>query len=144
MTDELAALVPGQMATYSRTIKDADVALFALITGDPHPLHLDQHYAATTHFGNRVVPVTLISGVIEAALAATIPGIQGMVRCQSLEYPAPLFIDETITVTVEHCLTSVTDGRMVCHVIATSAAGVVVARGKTHLTIENLPPLPPE
>ena len=140
MTEELAELVPGQLATYSRTIKDADIALFALITGDAHPLHLDQHYAATTAFGRRVVPVTLISGVIEAALAITIPGMQGMVRCQSLEYPAPLFVDETITVVIEHCFTNTADARIECKVTATSAAGVVVARGTTHLTIANLPP----
>ena len=144
MTEWLASLVPGQVATYSRTIRDADVALFALITGDQHPLHLDQHYAATTHFGRRVVPVTLISGVIEAALAATIPGMQGMVRCQSLEYPAPLFVDEAITVTIEHCGTNVVEARIMCHVTATSEAGVVVASGDTYLTIAQLPEMPPE
>jgi acyl dehydratase len=43
----------GQTATYSSTVGDKEVRLFAAVSGDVNPLHLDQAYAATTPFGER-------------------------------------------------------------------------------------------
>jgi acyl dehydratase len=131
-----------------------DVALFALITGDQHPLHLDQHYAAATRFGRRVVPAALISGIVEAALVATIPGFidgrsaedteiedteTGLVRHQTLEYPAPAFVDDEIMVTITVLATDPASATIRCGIAATTQEGTLVARGETCLTIEHLP-----
>ena len=44
----------GQTATYSKTIGEREVTLFALVSGDINPLHLDADYAKTTPFGERI------------------------------------------------------------------------------------------
>jgi 3-hydroxybutyryl-CoA dehydratase len=137
--DTFARYTPGVTAEYVRTVSDADVALFALITGDQHPLHLSQEYAARTRFARRVVPVALISGVVEAALAAHLPGRHGLVECLALEYPALVFVDEAITVAVTVLTTDATTARLCCAILATRADGTVVARGETRLRIEDLP-----
>ena len=133
-------LVVGQTATVTRAITDADVALFALITGDHHPLHLDAHYAQSTHYGQRIVPAALISGVIEAALAENLPGRQGMVRCKRLEFLTPMAVDETLTVIITLLSLAPDEGRAHCAVVATQSDGAEVARGNVDLHIEDLPP----
>jgi len=137
--DALASYTPGATATYTRPLRDADVALFALITGDQHPLHLDQQYASDTRFGRRVIPTALISGIVEVALATTIPGMQGMVRHQTLEYPALAFIDDEITVTITVLATNAATATICCGIAATNQDGALVARGETCLAIEHLP-----
>jgi 3-hydroxybutyryl-CoA dehydratase len=130
----------GQTASYSRFVSDADVALFALVTGDEHPLHLDVSYAAATHFARRIVPTMLLNGIIEAACAKTIPGIRGIFSSQALTFPAPAYIDDEITVAIT--VTSVThDARqMVCQVVANRSDGTIAVSGETNFAIEDLPP----
>lgn len=137
--DTFATYTPGVTAEYIRTVSDADVALFALITGDQHPLHLSQEYAARTHFARRVVPIALISGVVEAALAAQGPGRRGLVECLSLEYPATAFVDEAITVAVTVVDADPAAARICCAITATRPDGMVVACGETRLHIEAVP-----
>lgn len=139
-----ASLEAGHSASTTHAVRDADVALFALITGDQHPLHLDQHYAATTFFGQRIAPTGLITGIIEAALVATLPGMQGLVRCQSLEYPAPLYVDDELTVTIVLRCIDRDHAQVTCSITATNQAGAIVAVGDAALTIVDLPPLPEE
>ncbi len=135
--DALASYTPGATATYTRPVRDADVALFALITGDPQPLHLDQHYASATRFGRRVLPTALISGIIEAALASTIPGMPGIVQHQTLEYPARAYVEDEITVTITLLATNAAAATVECGIIATNQDGTLVARGATCLAIES-------
>jgi acyl dehydratase len=135
---------PGATGTYTRVITDADVALFALITGDQHPLHLDQNYALATSYGRRVVPPTLIGGIIEAALTAILPGTPKMLHCQSLEYPQPLFVESTLTVTIAIMPEPDATARIHCRISATDQDGVVVAIGATTLDVVDLPMLAEE
>lgn len=62
--DELVAdgmPAPGQrIASEARTITEADVATFAHLTGDLHPIHLDAEWAKTSHFGERIAPGMLV------------------------------------------------------------------------------------
>ena len=132
----------GFATTYTRTVTDADVALFALVTGDQNPLHLDADYAATTHYGRRTVPAMLIGGLVEAALVAALPGVTGVACKESLTFPGPAFIDEPITVTLTvQCLSA--DGHLVtCAVEAADPQGKPVATGEVQCHIGDLPPAP--
>ncbi len=134
-----ADLMVGQTATVARTISDADVALFALITGDHHPLHLDAHYARATHFGHRIVPTALVSGIIEAALAATIPGRYAIVCQQTLAFAVPMPVEDTLTITITLSALDPAAARARCQVSATRDDGAEVARGEVTLRIEDLP-----
>jgi|GEM_PF-1494259 len=138
--DSLMSLYVGQTAHYSRFVSDADVALFALVTGDEHPLHLDRNYAATTRFAQRIVPTTLINGIIEAAFAKTIPGIQGLFAHQSMSFPAPAFVDDEVTVAITITQVNFAAQQISCHVIASRSDGTTTVSGDTDFALEDLPP----
>jgi len=134
-----ADLMVGQVAMVARTISDADVALFALITGDHHPLHLDAHYASATHFGQRIVPAALVSGIIEAALAATIPGRYAIICEQSLAFVVPMLVEDTLTITITLTALDRAVDHAHCRVVATRDDGAEVVSGTVTLQIEDLP-----
>ena len=93
--DELAL---GQSAEYSKTVTDEDVRLFARITGDFNPVHVDEEAAAKTRFGGRIAHGMLSAGLVSAAIANRLPGPGSIYLGQTLRFTAPVRLDDTITV----------------------------------------------
>ena len=91
----------GTKATLSRTITEDDISLFAQISGDKNPIHLDAAYAEKTFFGKRVAHGFLIGSLISAVLGNDLPGPGTIYLGQTLKFLAPIHIGDTITVTVE-------------------------------------------
>ena len=89
----------GQSASYERTINDADVREFALMSGDFNPVHLDEAYAQTTRFKGRIVhgmlPVTFISTV----LGTRLPGAGAIFMGANFRFKAPVRIGDTVVAT---------------------------------------------
>ena len=94
-------LAPGQTATYTRAVTERDIALFAAVSGDVNPVHLDAGFAAGTPFGERIAHGMLTGAFISAALAMTLPGPGTIYLGQSLRFRLPVKIGDTITVTLE-------------------------------------------
>jgi 3-hydroxybutyryl-CoA dehydratase len=132
----------GQTDRYVRFVSDADVALFALVTGDEHPLHLDMDYATTTQFEKRIIPVGLLNGLIEAACAKTIPGYRGIFHRQTVEFPVPAYVDDEITVIITVTQVHPDAGRITCHIAVQRSDSVDVACGDAEFLLVDLPPLP--
>ncbi|MBZ0316105.1 MAG: MaoC family dehydratase [Anaerolineae bacterium] len=91
---------PGASASRTKTFTDEDVRIFAHLTGDTNPVHLDADYAATTVFGQRIVHGMLTSALISAVLANDLPGPGTIYLGQNLKFKKPVFIGDTITATV--------------------------------------------
>ena len=91
----------GQSATHSKTVTEADVVLFAGVTGDFNPAHVDQVYAAKSRFGGRIAHGMLSAGFISAALAMRLPGPGTIYLSQSLRFLRPVRIGDTVTARVE-------------------------------------------
>jgi len=68
------SLQPGDSFTFQRVISEKDVAMFAEVTGDDNPLHVDPEYAATTRFGKPIVHGVLLLGIISKVLGRDFPG----------------------------------------------------------------------
>ena len=96
--DEIAI---GDIATYTRLITNQEVEAFAAISGDHNPLHLDPDYAATTPFGECIAHGMLTGALISAAIAMQLPGPGSVYLNQSLQFRAPVFLGDTLTVTLE-------------------------------------------
>jgi acyl dehydratase len=96
--DEIAI---GDTATYTRLITNQEVEAFAAISGDHNPLHLDPDYAATTSFGECIAHGMLTGALISAAIAMQLPGPGSVYLNQSLQFRAPVFLGDTLTVTLE-------------------------------------------
>ncbi len=90
----------GQRAEYSKTITDADVMMFAEVTGDFNPVHTDEEAAAKTRFGGRIAHGMLSAGLISAAIAGKLPGPGSIYLGQTLKFTAPVRLDDTITTTL--------------------------------------------
>lgn len=91
----------GDSFTLQKEITDYDVRTFAEISGDKNPLHLDDEYAKTTMFKQRIAHGMLSAGVISAAIGMHLPGIGTTYLSQSLQFKKPVFIGDTISVVIE-------------------------------------------
>ena len=90
----------GDVAESSRTITDADVQVFADLTGDHNPVHLDEQYASGTRFQRRIAHGMLTASLISSTLANRLPGEGTVYLSQSLKFIAPVYLDDTVTVRV--------------------------------------------
>ena len=88
----------GDSATYTKTCTEDDVKLFAVVSGDVNPIHLDAEYAATTQFGQQIAHGMYTGALVSAALAIELPGPGTVYLGQEIKFRAPVFIDDTITV----------------------------------------------
>lgn len=91
----------GQTATYSKQIEMRDIQLFAALSGDVNPVHLDATYAAGTQFKECIAHGMLSGTIISAAIAMKLPGPGSIYLGQSLRFRLPVKPGDTITVTLE-------------------------------------------
>ena len=93
-------LQPGMSATLAKTVSEADVVLFAGVSTDTNPIHLDEEYARTTQFGGRIAQGMLSAAFISAVLANKLPGPGCIYLAQTLKFKAPVRIGDTVKATV--------------------------------------------
>jgi 3-hydroxybutyryl-CoA dehydratase len=96
--DELAV---GMSAEHAKTVTEADVVLFAGITGDFNPVHVDAEAAAQSVFGGRIAHGMLSAGLVSAAIAMKLPGAGSIYVAQTLRFTKPVRIGDTVTARVE-------------------------------------------
>ena len=83
----------------SRTISGADINAFGHLCGDRNPLHMDEAFAATTPFGQRVAH-GLLTGAIVSTAHTELTGPGFVYASQELRFLGPVFVGDTITVQV--------------------------------------------
>ena len=93
-------LQEGDSATYSRTLTEDELVLFAAVSGDVNPVHLDPEYAATTVYQERIAHGMWSGSLISAALATVMPGPGTIHLDQSLSFRKPVHLEDTLTVTL--------------------------------------------
>lgn len=140
----------GQTAEYSKQIGEQDIQLFAAVSGDVNPLHLDAEFAATTPFKERIAHGMLTGAIISAALALELPGPGTVYLGQTLRFRLPVKIGDQITVKLE--VTEKRDDKgfvtLDCKAlnqagktVATGVAEVMAPREKMRLPQPQLPPI---
>lgn len=91
----------GQKDSMTKTFTDEDVRLFAQVSNDHNPVHLDEKYAKNSMFGARICHGILVSGLISAVLANKLPGPGCIYLGQELKFTSPVYLNDTITAEVE-------------------------------------------
>lgn len=90
-------LTIGQSATYGKTVTDADIVLFAGVSGDTNPVHLDQTFAEKTPFKGRIAHGMLSASFISTVIGTKLPGPGAIYMSQTLRFKAPVKIGDTVT-----------------------------------------------
>ena len=90
----------GDTARRTITVTDDQIRAFAQASGDHNPVHLDDAYAAATMFGRRIAHGLLTASFISAVIGNDLPGPGTIYMGQDLKFKAPVYIGDTVTVTV--------------------------------------------
>ncbi len=124
----------GISASVSRTVSEADILMFAGVSGDTNPVHLDQEFAASTMFGGRIAHGMLSAGLISAVFGTRLPGPGSIYLSQTLKFKAPVKIGDTVVarVTVKELKT---EKRRAVFSTVCSVGSTVVLEGEAELLI---------
>lgn len=90
----------GQSASFGKTITEADILLFAGVSGDTNPVHINAEAAAASMFKERIAHGMLSASLISTVLGTRLPGAGTIYLGQNLKFRAPVKIGETVTATV--------------------------------------------
>jgi len=91
----------GDSASVSKTVTETDVYLFAGITGDLNPAHVNEVASSKTMFKGRIAHGMLSAGFISAVLGMYLPGPGTIYLGQELKFTAPVYLGDDITAEVE-------------------------------------------
>jgi 3-hydroxybutyryl-CoA dehydratase len=92
-------LKPGMSESFSKQVSEADVAQFAVISGDSNPVHFDEAYARKTVFRGRVAHGAITVSYLSALLGTKLPGPGTLVLDLTTRFKAPVRIGDTVTAT---------------------------------------------
>ncbi len=120
----------GQQASFSKTVSEFDVYMFAGISGDFNPAHIDQTYAEQTAFKTRIAHGMLSAGFISNVLGNHLPGPGTIYISQSMTFLAPVAIGDTITATVEVAEINTEKKRVRLKTVCTNQSGREVLTGE--------------
>lgn len=90
----------GMSSTYAKTITETDIVLFAGMSGDNNPVHLNHEFASATMFEGRIAHGMLSAGFISTVLGTKLPGPGCIYLSQSLKFKAPVRANDTVTAKV--------------------------------------------
>lgn len=96
----LEDLEVGLAASYAKTVTETDIVMFAGLSGDTNPVHLNDEYARTTMFEGRIAHGMLSAGFISTVLGTRLPGPGTIYLSQNLQFKAPVRIGDTVTAKV--------------------------------------------
>jgi len=130
----------GQAAEFAKTISESDIYLYAGITGDFNPAHINEAYAQKTFFKTRIAHGMLTAGFISAILANQLPGPGTIYMKQELSFLAPVRIGDTITARAEIIEVIAEKNRVRLKTTCSNQEGKTVLDGEALVS----PPKPPK
>ncbi|MDY7218107.1 MaoC family dehydratase [Denitrificimonas sp. JX-1] len=95
------SLEVGQKASFTKSVTENDIMMFASMSGDRNPVHLDETYAAGTMFKERIAHGMFSGALISAAVACELPGPGTIYLGQQMEFKLPVKLNDELTVQLE-------------------------------------------
>ena len=129
----------GDSAEFTKTVSEADIYLYAGITGDFNPAHINEAYARETFFKTRIAHGMLSAGFISAVIGTKLPGTGTIYMKQDLSFLAPVRIGDTITARVEVIDVLAEKNRVKLKTTCVNQEGVQILDGEAVVS----PPKPP-
>jgi acyl dehydratase len=131
----MEALTIGKTVTVRKTVGETDVYLFAGISGDFAPNHVDEEYMKATKYGRRIAHGALMVAYMSQASTKMCSGLPGTIVSYGydrIRFPGPVFFGDTVTVTYEIAERDEKAGKAFSRVTCTNQRGEVVAAA-THI-----------
>ena len=88
----------GKVFQFDKILTSQDIEQFSKITGDENPLHLDEDYAKTTHFGGRICQGMLVASLLSTLFGMVCPGKRNLYLSQTLNFKKPVKMDSEVTI----------------------------------------------
>ncbi|SDD86360.1 MaoC family dehydratase [Sporomusa acidovorans] len=126
----ISTLNVGDFAEHAKTISESDVYLFAGITGDLNPAHVNAQVAAEGIFKERIAHGMLSAGLVSAVLGMQLPGPGTVYLSQTLKFTAPVRFGDTITARAEIIDRNVEKNRITLKTTCTNQNGKIVLDGE--------------
>jgi len=120
----------GQSASFTKTITETDVYLFAGISGDFNPAHVNENFAKDTMFKGRIAHGMLCSSLISTVLGMYLPGPGSIYLKQDIKFLAPVRFNDTITATCTAKEKIIEKNRIIFECKVTNQEGVDVIIGE--------------
>ncbi|MFC2068582.1 MaoC family dehydratase [Chloroflexota bacterium] len=127
----------GFRTTHMKTVTEADIVLFAGISGDFNPIHTCEEYAQKTFFNGRIAHGVIAIGLLSAAMAK-LPGLVIFIS-QSIRFLKPVKIGDTITATAEVTETRKDKNIITLKNICINQAGETIIEGEATVRIYEAP-----
>ena len=126
---------PGSETSFSKTITAGDLESFARLSGDRNPLHMNDEFAARTHFQRRVVHGMLLASYVSALVGMHCPGPGALWAQQNFRWPVPVFIGDCILITLKVKHKSVGSRTLMLEVKTVNQNGKTVMEGEGTVTV---------
>ena len=123
----------GDGATLLRQVTQRDIQLFAAVSGDVNPAHVDALYAKTSHFHEIIAHGMLGGSLISTVLGTQFPGPGTIYLGQTLKFLKPVHIGDTLTVTVQVTTLKAANRQVWLDTRCVDQDGDVVIDGEAHV-----------
>ena len=120
----------GDTAEFTKTVSEADIYMYAGVTGDANPAHIDEVYASNTFFKTRIAHGMLLGGFISTVLGNRLPGHGTIYMKQELDFLAPVRIGDTVTARAEVVEIIQDKNRVLMRTTCVNQDGVTVVDGE--------------
>jgi 3-hydroxybutyryl-CoA dehydratase len=126
----IGELKVGDAAELTKTVTEADLVLFAGVTGDFNPAHVDEVWAGKSRFQGRIAHGMLSAGFISAVIGTRLPGPGTIYVSQELRFMAPVRIGDTVTARAEVAEIRESRNRVRLHTLCLNQDRKVVVEGE--------------
>ena len=116
----------GQTAVFAKTVSEADIVLFAGISGDINPVHLNHEFATETMFEGRIAHGLLTASFVSTVIGTKLPGPGAIYLKQSLNFKAPVRAGDTVRARATIMEINMDKRRVVIETVATVGDKVVL------------------
>ena len=130
----LEDLAVGMTAAYARTVTEADIVMFAGVSGDTNPVHVNREYARSTVFKGPIAHGMLTASFISAVLGTKLPGPGCIYVSQNLKFKAPVRPGDTVRAKVTVKAIDLERGRVTVDTVC-SVADKPVIEGEAVLMV---------
>lgn len=96
MTLYIEEMTVGMSAEFRKTITETDVVLFAGLTGDYNPMHIDEDFASHTRFEGRIIHGMMTASLLSSTIGMKLPGPGCIYMSQNLRFVKPVHIGDTV------------------------------------------------